>query len=332
MSGERRRFYLFIFIFLFFLPSPSPHTPSSSSSSSSSSPFFLFRYSAVAEEPAEDDDIYADEHEEEGAVFENVDVNDIAEWIFDAAKDESTRDCCRKGLYDMNKAFLKRIKQVETMVKEKEPVIAEEDGDDDLMDEVDEQLRLQAAEEVRESAKKKSKKDKKDKKKIKRMAEEEEEEEVAVEELVEERHHQEEEEEEEEGQTASAKKSKKSKKDKRDKEQKGDKVEKISAVVASVATPATPPVKKRRPSVDITEMRDSDDDLKTPPDSEKSRRLSWGVNKSKSFKKSMGDLKTVNPLLSPPPKNGVLKSPRYSHGKTASSKKRQKRASATDYF
>jgi hypothetical protein len=103
-----------------------------------------------------------------------------------------------------------------------------------------------------------------------------------------------------------------------------------------------PAKKKRRPSVDITEMANSDDDLKSPSRSTRqgppnqSRRLSWGKNKAKAFKKSMADLKTSSPILSPPPK-GVLKTPKYTPSKSGGGKsggggKGKKRASATDYF
>jgi len=131
--------------------------------------------------------------------------------------------------------------------------------------------------------------------------------------------------------TDSAKKAKKKKRKEKEKEEK--------AAEAVEEEEKTPVKKKRRSSVDIQEMADSDDDLKGTPD--KARRLSWGVNKSKSYKKSMSDMKSKEVILSPPPKNGCLKSPRYSTpGASAKKEKREKkeksakkgRASATDYF
>jgi len=84
---------------------------------------FLVQYSVVADE--KEDDIMGDDEEEVG-VFENVDVQDVAEWIFEVAKDEGTRDSCRKGLYDVNKSFLKRLKKRKIKSEEEESVAVKE--------------------------------------------------------------------------------------------------------------------------------------------------------------------------------------------------------------
>mmetsp|Transcript_24593 Transcript_24593/g.46215 ORF Transcript_24593/g.46215 Transcript_24593/m.46215 type:complete len:575 (-) Transcript_24593:63-1787(-) len=74
----------------------------------------------------------------------------------------------------------------------------------------------------------------------------------------------------------------------------------------------TPPKKKRRASVDITEMRDSDEDYKSPSppnsssSSEQKRRVSFGKNKSKSWTKSMNDMHKKDVIISPKPKRGIL--------------------------
>jgi hypothetical protein len=257
---------------------------------------FLTKYSNVCDSPAEDD-IYNTETEK--PCFENVVVADVAEWIFDAAKDESTRDNCRKGLYEMNKSYLKRIKKREgggarlasDMYTNKDVEEAPEELLETSM-EIDEETRLAAVKEMSESSAKKAKKEKKSKK----LAEEA----AAAAAAAAEK-----EKEEEEVERPSAKKQKKS--------------QQAEPVVTSEK-------KKRRPSVDITEMNNSDDDYKSPTNEvNKDRRLSWGVNKSKSYKKSITDLKSKELILSPPPKTGVLKSPRYSSaGKGVGSNKKKR--------
>ena len=190
---------------------------------------FLVKYSCFQDLKEE-----GGEEEDAPIIFDNVDVEGVAEFLFEVGKAAETRDGNRKMLYDMNKTYLKRVAKRMREAKE------------GLFGDVNEESEEEGEEVVLESAKKGPKKGPK-KEKEKEKEKKEEEKEVAE----------------------------------------------------------TTPKRKRKASVDINEMRDSDEDLKSPP--KEDRRVSFASkNKSKGYKKSMKDLTSSPCIISPPPKRGVL--------------------------
>lgn len=66
---------------------------------------FLNKYSFVADEATSEDSSAAP------LVFEDVHVGTIAQFIFELASDEETKDQFRKSMYDMHKAYMRRLKK-----------------------------------------------------------------------------------------------------------------------------------------------------------------------------------------------------------------------------
>ncbi|GMH69691.1 hypothetical protein TL16_g05221 [Triparma laevis f. inornata] len=199
---------------------------------------FLTKYSKYKDEPEVED-----EEDEKTVTFYNVDVKEVAKFLFEVASSEATLDSNRRMIYDMQKTYEKRIRKsapAEEKEKKEEAVVEKK---------------------------------------------------VVVE--------------EEETQVKPEKSKRKGKTPKKREASPNPTPEPESVGDSSSTTP--PPQKKRRASVDITEMRDSDEDYSSPPADSQKRRVSFGKNKSKSWTKSMNDMHKKDVIISPKPKRGLLK-------------------------
>lgn len=70
-----------------------------------------------------------DDEESKELIFDQVHVGTIAQFIFDVASDPATTDRYRKSLYDMHKAFMRRLKEVGKDVVLNETEQSDEDDD-----------------------------------------------------------------------------------------------------------------------------------------------------------------------------------------------------------
>jgi Nucleolar protein,Nop52 len=80
---------------------------------------FLTKYSFISE---------ADDDEARALIFDEVHVGTVAQFIFELASDQETKDKYRKSMYDMHKAYLRRLKKMGTDV----PLEQEEENGDDV--------------------------------------------------------------------------------------------------------------------------------------------------------------------------------------------------------
>jgi hypothetical protein len=114
---------------------------------------FLNKYSFVSE---------TDSEESNDLIFDEVHVGTVAKFIFELASDPETKDQYRKSLYDMHKAYMRRLKKVGKDVpleqdetddenrqsgdeNESSPEIMEKDAIADGMDESDEETPEEAS-------------------------------------------------------------------------------------------------------------------------------------------------------------------------------------------
>ena len=299
---------------------------------------FLNEYSFVS-----DVALSEDEEEDKQLIFQQVHVGTVAKFIFEIASDGDTDERYRKGLYEMHKTFVRKIRaagrDVDTDAGEEEEVDKEEEmvtlTDNSHCDSHAEQP---IVEEETTSTSKKDKKKKK-KRKAKEAAESSDPEPKA---------------DEYEpapttptttNETAITESSNKSKKKKRKKTEKNEaKAEAID--ITSTATSEKPPLptstkKKKKQKTDKpiskgdvlahkTDLSPNSSDGEGPGTTSVSKRVSFGArNQSKSHKASMKAIKSLKPEVwstanRTPDKSILLKRPETEVKKSKSQKKKRK--------
>jgi len=141
---------------------------------------FLDDYSVISENALTNENEERDDREDGKAIFDQVHVGSVAQFIFELASDPETNDRYRKSLYDMHKKYMRRLKKVgfdveldkayQNEEEEVEPDDAEPESSSGTIP-PDEVLEAEEDEERRDSEsspKKKRKRDKAKKKKKKK--------------------------------------------------------------------------------------------------------------------------------------------------------------------
>ena len=272
---------------------------------------FLDEYSIVSDNYANTDSDAKVDEEKKKLVMDQVHVQTVAQFIFEVAGDSETQDRYRKQLYDMHKKYMKRVKLVgrdvnmdedsgsepDTIEGEEDDVIessevdvvdVEENGDkDDSRPDTKKEDQTQEKEAVPNSDEKKKKNKKKKKK---------------------------------------DKKKKKAESEKARSNDDNDEVITISSeeqkVAAKAATKAEKKAKTTKKRVKSTHSDTSEDDGNIPSSAKK---VKFGkVNRSKSWKASMKDLKKLDPkaTLERTPEKSILLTPK----KGGKAKKKSKKA------
>jgi hypothetical protein len=77
---------------------------------------FLNEYSVVSDKAVQDEE-EDDDDKEPSLIMDQVHVGSVAQFIFELASDPETKDRYRKSLYDMHKAYMRRVKAVGTDVE-----------------------------------------------------------------------------------------------------------------------------------------------------------------------------------------------------------------------
>ena len=282
---------------------------------------FLNEYSVVGDRAQNKDD-------EEAAklVMDEVHVGTVAEFIFDVASDGDTRDLYRKGLYDLHKAYIRRLKQVGKDVEiDRDHGDHEDDhdhGHEHDHEDHGEEEEATSNEVTTEQTSGKKKKKKKNKKEKKDPAEESPLTKAEAAASV-----------EREDTKQGKKKRKKKKSDKKQDEPAQDAEEEVTisvkdqktakaALKAKKADEESGGKKKRK-----KESLDADSDV-----GDSGKRVKFGnQNRARSWKASMKGLRTMeSPVTDVTPNKGIL----LNKGAKPASKsnKKAKRKKATDYF
>ncbi len=238
---------------------------------------FLVKYSSARDEVGDGED--------EEPVFENVDVEEIGDYIFEAGADEDTGAMNRKVLYDMNKTYAKRVKK--RRIEEEEAAAMQAEI---------------AAKENGSGAK--AKKQEKAKKVAKGMG---------VKDVKEGKSEEDSKEGKEKVGTTVDDSSTKKKKGKKKKTQEDP-----------IHTPP-PKKRRPSVDIHDMNDSDDEPPKRATRSSTSGKTIRFGKNHSKSFKSSMKDLRNGEVMVSPPPGNGVLKKPRYSTPENSKSKGKKRR-------
>jgi hypothetical protein len=259
-------------------------------------------------------------------VMDQVHVGTVGQFIFELASDKETSDRYRKGLYDMHKTYLKRVKAIGRDVD----IEIKEDEDDEDME--DDGVPEEEAEEVEEEPEAEpepapeiepeTKKSKKKKKKKKSKSKKDDEEAIATE-IVEttpqkekkskkKKRESDAKEEATEGFTTPEKEtpSKKRKKSKPKKEiELTDEEEEIITISKKEQKAATKAIARAAAKADKAAKAKAEAKAEEDRQSEGSKKVKFGkMNQSKSYKASMKDLKKINAkeILEKTPDKSIL--------------------------
>lgn len=290
---------------------------------------FLFEYSVVSDRALNKDD-----EEESKLVMDQIHVGTIAEFIFDIASDGDTGGLYRKGLYQLHKTYVRRLKQVGTDVEmehahdDEEPVV-------EMEEEAEEEAPPKSTPESKQTVEpEKSSSQKKKKKKDKKAVTKEEPPPTAKEPTK-----------EADADDAPSSKKKRKKKKKKPNNDAGDKSDgKEEEITISVKDQAA-----AKAALKVKKAQKKKDEETTPPsnkrkknsaseketEEERGKRVKFGdLNRARSWKASMKGLRTMDsPVTDITPEKGILlkKLPAKSK-KDKKGKKTGKRKKAVDYF